>query len=339
MNSELIDKAIVILSNEHTNSFSLSTKIDEKQLVEEEKKFDLQLEGAKSIKATMNFDISSRLSSATKKKYDSMNGEVRIVIDFLKNDVYLEHDPLFIFGRYKKLEAGISQSRWQCRKCEGDGCFKCDYTGKNFESVEEAIAEPFKEACSAKEYSLHASGREDVDALNTAGRPFVLEIIEPKVRILDLDSLQEKINSTGKVAVEDLKFVKRSRLELVTESHFDKEYEAEIEFSREITKQDGEKIKSLEGALLNQQTPTRVAHRRADIERKRKIISIDVVSFSGNMAKVRVLAEAGTYIKELISGDKGRTKPSVAELLQCTAKCKQLTVTKIHDDYIKMLGL
>ena len=28
---------------------------------------------------------------------------------------------------------------------------------------------------------MHASGREDVDVINTAGRPFVLEIMNPKI--------------------------------------------------------------------------------------------------------------------------------------------------------------
>ncbi len=338
MNSELLDRAIAVLEAENVKSFSLSTKIDEKRLVEEEKVFDSHFIGAKSVKATTNHDISVKLSKATGKTYDSAQGEVRVVIDYLKNDVSLEHDPIFIFGRYKKLEGGISQSRWGCRKCDGDGCFKCDYSGKNYESVEEAIAEPFKEATNAREYSLHASGREDVDAMNIAGRPFVIEIIEPKNRVLDLSEIAKKINEKQKIVVEDLQFVKRPKLELITESHFDKGYEADVEFSRDLTEEDANKINSLAGTILIQQTPTRVAHRRADLERKRKIIAIGVFSFDKNMAKVRVLAEAGTYIKELISGDKGRTKPSIAELLGCQAKCKQLTVTEIHDDYLKMLG-
>ncbi|MDO8553963.1 MAG: tRNA pseudouridine(54/55) synthase Pus10 [Candidatus Micrarchaeota archaeon] len=339
MNSELIDNAIAMLSNESVKSFSLSTKIDDSQLTEEEKEFDVKFTGAKSIKATMNHEISSKLSKSTGKKYDSGQGEVRVIVDFLKNEVYLEHDPIFIFGRYKKLEGGISQSRWQCRKCDGDGCFKCDYSGKNYESVEEAIAEPFKEATNSREYSLHASGREDVDAMNLAGRPFVVEIIEPKTRVINLIEMAKKINEKQKVVVEDLQFVTRPKLELVTESHFDKEYEAEIEFSKEFNEEDAKKINSLVGVTLIQQTPTRVVHRRADLDRKRKIILINCVSFKGNTAKVRVLAEAGTYIKELISGDKGRTKPSIAELLSCNAKCKQLTVTRIDDEYLKMLGL
>ncbi len=339
MNSDLINKAVAMLKQEQVKSFSLSTKIDDELLTEEENSFDKKLSGAKSIKATMNFEISHKIAKATGKKYDSGQGEVRIVIDLLKNEVSLEYDPLFIFGRYKKLEGGISQSRWQCRKCDGDGCFKCDYSGKNYESVEEAIAEPFKEASNAREFSLHASGREDVDAMNLAGRPFVIEIIQPKTRVIDLVAIAKKINEKQKVVVEDLQFVTRPKLELVTESHFDKEYEADIEFSKEITKEDANKINSLAGVTLIQQTPTRVVHRRADLDRKRKVISINCTSFNGNTAKVLVLAEAGTYIKELISGDKGRTKPSIAELLQCNAKCKQLTVTRIDDEYLKMLGL
>lgn len=268
-----------------------------------------------------------------------MNGQVRVIIDLVGKKVSMENEPMFIFGRYKKLVAGVSQSRWICFKCEGDGCFKCDYTGKKFDSIEEALAEPFREACNAEEYSLHASGREDVDALNLAGRPFVLELSNPKNRFVNLKSIAEKINSGGRVIIEDLKPVQRQKVELVTESHFDKEYLAETEFSRNLTEQDVSKLKSMNGVVISQQTPIRVAHRRADLERKRRIFLISVDSWDKNTANIKIVAEAGTYIKELISGDKERTKPSIAEILNCSAKCKQLTVSKIHDDYLKMLGL
>jgi len=43
-----------------------------------------------------------------------------------------------------------------------------------------------------------------------------------------------------------------------------------------------------------------------------------------------VTTEAGLYIKELISGDKGRTQPNLSELLQNECVCKELDVVKIH---------
>ncbi|MGC8812345.1 MAG: tRNA pseudouridine(54/55) synthase Pus10, partial [Candidatus Aenigmatarchaeota archaeon] len=45
---------------------------------------------------------------------------------------------------------------------------------------------------------------------------------------------------------------------------------------------------------------------------------------------LKVKAEAGLYIKELITGDEGRTKPSVQEILGNKVKKINLDVIKIH---------
>ena len=47
-------------------------------------------------------------------------------------------------------------------------------------------------------------------------------------------------------------------------------------------------------------------------------------------AKAVMKTESGTYVKETISGDEGRTKPSFAELLGCDCKCVKLNVLEVH---------
>jgi tRNA U54 and U55 pseudouridine synthase Pus10 len=49
---------------------------------------------------------------------------------------------------------------------------------------------------------------------------------------------------------------------------------------------------------------------------------------------IEVDAEAGTYIKELISGDEGRTKPSISEFLGRPIKCTQLVVSGMKDSFL-----
>jgi len=48
--------------------------------------------------------------------------------------------------------------------------------------------------------------------------------------------------------------------------------------------------------------------------------------------ELTVRAQPGTYIKELVSGDDGRTRPSVTEILGTAAECAQLDVLAIHID-------
>jgi tRNA pseudouridine synthase 10 len=45
-----------------------------------------------------------------------------------------------------------------------------------------------------------------------------------------------------------------------------------------------------------------------------------------------VHCQHGTYVKEWISGDEGRTTPSLASLLGVGARCRQLDVEEILTD-------
>lgn len=333
--TSLIKKAEKLLQGYH--SFSISTKIPKEWMVQEEADFDMKLKNADSIKNLLNQKISHKLVEKTKCRYER-DGEIRVVFDFTqeKPTVSSEPIPVFVFGRYKKLAIGLSQSRWICLDCNGKGCAKCNEKGKHYESVEERIGDVMKKHFEAADYSLHASGREDIDATNTAGRPFVMEIKDPNKISVDLEKIRQEIGKPGEVSVHDLKIVPRSFVELVTESHFDKQYKAEIEFEKDIGEQELEKIEQLNGMIISQRTPNRVAHRRSDLVRKRKIIELKIAPETGNRkhATALIRAEAGTYIKELISGDEGRTKPSFAQLLGMNAKCTKLEVTEIDDGFI-----
>jgi tRNA pseudouridine synthase 10 len=324
-------------------SFSISTKIPKDWLSSEEADFDLKLKGSQSIKNSLNQRIAKKLEEKTGCSYDR-EGDIRIIFDFRgeKPEVHSDFIPMFIFGRYKKLVAGLSQSRWKCLDCQGKGCEKCKGAGKHYESVEERIGDVMKKHFSAADYSLHASGREDVDATNSAGRPFVMEIKRPQIRKAELKKIKKEIESGKEVAVEGMLIVARSFVEVVTESHFDKEYKAEVEFEKPVGAEELKKIEALEGVVLAQRTPMRVAHRRADKVRKRKIIELKIIKTDnrkretghGQLATVLIRAEAGTYIKELIHGDKGRTKPNFSEVLGFGAICTKLEVTQIDDGFL-----
>lgn len=329
----MIERGTELLSKEKISSFSISTIISKDWQTREEKIWDIKTSKAESIKNALNRKIVAEIRKKIKLSYEP-DGEIRVVFDYKTKEVYIKKNELFIFGRYRKINPGLSQSRWTCPKCKGDGCAQCENKGKYYESVEERIGEPLKTITTAKDYVMHASGREDVDATNSAGRGFVIELKEPEIREIDLANIKSKIAESKDVEVDDLKIVRRGFMEIVTESHFDKSYEAEVEFGREVSENDLKKIRELEGKTILQQTPNRVAHRRANLVRHRKIKSITMERLEGNRATITVMAEAGTYIKELISGDKGRTKPNIAELFETIAVCKKLEVTKIDDGFL-----
>ena len=89
------------------------------------------------------------------------------------------------------------------------------------------------------------------------------------------------------------------------------------------------KLKNLIG-VIQQRTPERVAHRRADLIRKRVVKELKYKQINKKTIELTVKTTAGLYVKELVTGDKGRTKPSVSELLNVETTPKDLDVIKIE---------
>ena len=88
---------------------------------------------------------------------------------------------------------------------------------------------------------------------------------------------------------------------------------------------------------MNQRTPIRVEHRRADLIRTREIKNIEVERINSKKLHLIIKCQGGLYIKELISGDNNRTKPSVSSITNNQAECTQLDVLKsTHPRIIKI---
>jgi len=88
-------------------------------------------------------------------------------------------------------------------------------------------------------------------------------------------------------------------------------------------------LDQLKGVTIRQRTPTRVSHRRADLVRERQVLDIGCTGRQDDGYWVEVVGEAGLYIKELISGDGGRTQPSLAQILGHTASVVSLDVVLV----------
>ena len=314
------------------DSFSISTSIPKEMLIAEEGAFDYCL--GEGIKSALNHVLSEMVSELSGKPYSPAEGSGRLVFDMRSLTVSAVGELLFIFGRYRKLAAGISQSRWDCRKCGGRGCPHCEGKGRMYESVEEIISAPLEKRTGGKAV-LHASGREDVDVKNSAGRPFVLGISGVEKRKPDLEAAEGEIREDGRVEVSDLRFVHRSAVGLVADSHFPKVYSAIVEVEGGASEAELEKISSFD-EVLSQRTPSRVAHRRADRVRKRRAKVVRAELEGGKLA-VEVEAEAGAYIKELVNGDGGRTVPSFSSVLEKGCSCTSLEVVGIHDDFLRLV--
>ena len=66
---------------------------------------------------------------------------------------------------------------------------------------------------------------------------------------------------------------------------------------------------------IHQSTPLRVLHRRSSDIRIRHVLSLSASRINEHWFRLRLSTEAGTYIKEFVHGDCGRTYPSIGSLI------------------------
>lgn len=315
------------------DTFLIGCRLPGEAIQEEERLWEeVGLHNTEPMKSEFNRLIGKRIEKKLDATVDFERPDINAVIEIEKERVELQVNSLLIYGEYNKYKRGIPQTNWPCNNCKGEGCEKCNWTGKQYqESVEELIAEPVIEEAKGIESKFHGSGREDVDAKCLGKRPFVLEILEPEERNLNLKKLQEKINKENedKIEVFNLEFTHKDKIEEIKERKADKTYRIVLELGKEVSEEEMENLKEIKGTI-KQRTPTRVEHRRAGKIRKREVKDISWKKIGEKKIELKVKGEAGLYIKELATGDKDKTEPSVAQILDTDVEWIELDVLEVE---------
>ncbi len=322
------------------NDFLIGCKIDIDQVrAEEELWSNLGTKSPELLKSEFNRELGKLVQARLMKDVNFETPDITIIVDTRYDITRLQIASLFIYGRYRKFSRDIPQTKWPCKSCWGRGCKKCNGTGKVYQtSVEELIAEKVMEITKGKNHLFHGMGREDIEVRMLGnGRPFILEITEPKVRNIDLKEIEKDINvfTKDKVEIFNLRFSTHREVREIKAAKPSKTYEVKINFEKKINIQKLKDIVStFTGQIIKQRTPIRVSHRRADLVRERKVLGMRIseVSKDGIHAIFEITGESGLYIKELVTGDSERTLPSISsELgLQCTVQ--GLDVVRINDE-------
>jgi tRNA pseudouridine synthase 10 len=295
---------------------------------------DLSLQDPEPFKSEVNREVGKAVSRLTGKVVDFKKPDLVAILDIPEEEVEVHISPVFFSGRYRKFERGIPQTHWDCRACRGKGCELCNFTGKQYQdSVEELIGRPVIELFRADNVVLHGAGREDIDArMIGSGRPFVMEVVAPKIRAVELEDTEAAINRSaeGRVSVSLSRWVDRAEVEIIKSAKAHKKYRILVEVDGLLSTETFQNaLSALSGVTIRQRTPERVAHRRADKIRERTVIGIELVGVEDGKFVVEVIGESGLYIKELISGDGGRTTPSLTEILRLPARVTSLDVVLV----------
>lgn len=250
---------------------------------------------------------------------------------------------VFVEGRYRKLCRDLPQTVFFCPDCKGHprrrkGCERCEGFGKlTKDSVQELVGWVAGKAFGTRKHKFHGAGREDVDVrMLGPGRPFVLELLNPKTREVDLAELEAEINrrNEGRLEIVRLHWTEKARIRVLKETPHAKRYRALVGFEAEP---DVARLEGLVGQRIEaiQGTPERVAHRRAQLDRTRWVEFTSIAPDPGGDPtrwEVELTTQHGTYVKEVLSGEDGRTRPSLGELSGTPCRCLELDVLEILDE-------
>lgn len=349
---------------------------------------------AEPLKTELNRELGSVVVPRLGVDVDFTRPDLNVVLDPYFETISVTSAHLYLAARYRKFDRTIPQTKWPCNKCRGRGCTRCDQTGQQYgTSVEGELTRVAIEAFDGVDASFHGGGREDIDALMLGtGRPFVLEVKEPRWRTprdpeavrkahadgdpvaareatIDLIELARRINESAapRAELDDLQVVDKDQVVVVKEAALDKAYRAHIVADAPVTQTALEAaVEKITAAPLEQRTPQRVAHRRADKVRTRSVRQVDVTAFGHHAREAHdiqvcaekgephpeaqevpegttetadgpaaqrftldLVAESGTYIKELVHGDEGRTQPNFSELIGIPMRVAYLDVVGI----------
>lgn len=305
------------------DSFLVGTKLPRGFVAREEALWEeIGIDFCEPLKAEINRLVGKTLERELGKPVRTRNPDMTIVLNMRKNEVEILPASLYIFGFYKKF-ARIPQTRWP--------------TTKYKTSVEEIIARPVIRASKGVKEKFHAAGREEVDARCLDWRPFVVEILNPSKRRIDLKSVMKKINRAKGVMVRSLKVIDKSTMKKIKDLRPDKSYRILLSIPKKIDKTKLGLLRNILGTI-RQRTPNRLLLRRPEKEKRRKVKEIRwrikrKVKTRGMCVELKLRVEAGTYVPELITGDNRRTRPSIAEVLGYDIRSSdilEIDVIKIH---------
>ncbi|MCL1978711.1 MAG: tRNA pseudouridine(54/55) synthase Pus10, partial [Methanomassiliicoccaceae archaeon] len=335
---ELMDRFAAVVAESvnsvHSDNFLVGSRV-EPEIADKEKELweKYGLENAEAIKTELNREIGKLAFPMINRPVEFKNPQVVACIDTRFADVTLDIAPIFIAGRYFKYSREIPQTIWPCRVCKGKGCGRCKGTGKMYQtSVQEIIGDIALEMSGGDEHFLHGMGREDIDACMLGeGRPFVLEISRPRSRDIDLDELERRANASDLAGYARLHFVPRDMVQGYKSADPDKTYKARVRAEGKVNKERVNEVAlSFKNVHIDQRTPRRVEHRRADLVRKRVIRWVEAEMIGDDEFDLTVNAESGTYIKEFVSGDEGRTVPNFSDALEVRCAVQTLDVIAIN---------
>jgi len=321
--SELIAKNI---TESKRQSFLVGVTVP-RSLIEKESIIvkEFQLQYWESIKREIKREVGKRVQQMTGAKADFEAPQVTYIVDLVNNTIREEVRSVYIYGVYRKLGRMISQNIW----------LRKDGTRRYKLAIEDAVKSTLGHV-KASDVIMHIAGREDADVrMLGSGRPIVLEYKNPSSFLIDLRALKDILNSFSQWIKFDLNMtVRREVVSRMKKSSIaaSKIYRALIYSEKALKNEDLMNLeKAFEGEMVMQRTPTRILRRKRDRVRYRHVLQVKTIYVSPHVFEALIKCEGGLYVKELITGDNGRTSPNFSQVLGTNLSCIMLDVLHVHE--------
>ena len=315
--------------------FSCGSRWDPELLAREETVWvEVGTQHGESARGAFNREWGKRIEAATGHSGGPDRPDLVFLADLPVGRVSVTLLPLYFRGRYRKLDRTIPQTRWPCRRCQGSGCDDCHGTGQDLPDErrgarrgavprrDRRVGDPVPRdgprghRCEDARARPPVRPRDPGAEASYGRRPRPLGGRDAGLRGPDRAPRAPRGERLGRSLGEGGGAGKSYRVTVLGDVPVEKVNEAlGVACSRAIA----------------QRTPTRVAHRRSDLVRMRRILGARVVEAAEGRFTLDLRAEAGTYIKEWVEGDGGRTEPSLSGLLGIPLRVDALDVLDIHD--------
>ncbi|XP_032228200.2 tRNA pseudouridine synthase Pus10 isoform X2 [Nematostella vectensis] len=301
-------------------SLDFLSEVDPSRFTEKKKKKrapEVPLYSISSIKKAL-----AVLSSAEEmRRFTSCPPDVPVA-QCVCQQIVCSHGSLLIGGRYNKYSRCLPQTPWLI-----------DGERLKESSVQEKIINIIGPPIQADDCRFSSSGREDIDVrMLGTGRPFVLEFVNPHRTLLDedfLSDMQKQINSSTKeIAVSGLQVITKGEYSILKDGETKKTkcYSALIWTKELVPQTELDKLADIKDLRIEQKTPLRVLHRRPLAVRVREVHTMSAQRIDDHHFKLFLKTMAGTYVKEFVHGDFGRTKPNLGTLLGVESDILELDV-------------
>jgi tRNA pseudouridine synthase 10 len=288
-----------------------------------------KIRGRENIKNQLVRELRRKFGEISKSTIDYLYPDIVINLRFEKEnhvDIAVRMRPLIVFGRYIKKNRGISQRRIGDNRKKSEvkeyyGLSSSDNVGLtsssssslcvyDVSSIQTIIAKELARITRGENFKFSWIGSEDSESLvSGTGRPFFVQIINPKVNQLSRNNLNFSHYGLFVNIDKYYKKIPRHPIQFTTKTKI------LIRTRRPITEKEVRKLNSLSTSriiFLNQKNKSKAS--------TKKIYSIDVKKITDTTFELILVADGGLAIKQFVEGQE-YMNPNISDTIEVECEC------------------